>query len=89
MKIIIKQETNQIKGGWAARAVGTTAVAFGPSPALARRGLERTVLNLFRPFERDGTLADELTIAGITAEDDGGDLNVVFDEQELLMQEGD
>jgi hypothetical protein len=37
-------------------------------------------LSLLRPFERDGTLSEELEIAGVEARDDSDGLTVVVEE---------
>lgn len=76
MKVILKQELNRIKNGFSARTPSLRLRAHGASPELAARNLERTVLLYLRPFERAGTLKQELEAAGLEAHADDGELTV-------------
>ena len=76
MRVVLKHHIKPIKSGFAAECSAPRLVAHGLTPEMARRNLERVALSLFAPFERDGTLEDEMRFAGVAAEDDGGELSV-------------
>ena len=76
MHITLNPEVNKVKNGFAAQIPRLRIAAHGHSPELAARNLERTVLLYLRPFERAGTLQQELEAAGLEAHGDGGDLTV-------------
>ncbi len=78
MHVVLNHRVKQVKNGFAAEAIGVRVIAHGLSPEKARRNLERTVLSLFSPFDRDGTLQDELLAAGVQGEDDGEALTVTI-----------
>lgn len=81
MRVILNHAIKPIKGGFCAESAGKF-VSHGRSPELARRALERTALAFLSPFERDGTLADELGLAGLQVEDDGAGLSVALVEEQ-------
>lgn len=87
MHLVLNHRVKQVKSGFAAEAVGVKAIAHGLSPERARRNLERTVLSLFSPFERDGTLHNELQLAGVRGEDDGKGLSVTISEAPEVEQD--
>lgn len=74
---MLNQIVNPIKNGFSARAVELGVVGHGLSAEMASRNLERVAVSLLAPFERDGTLRDELRLAGIEPEEDGPGLTVV------------
>ena len=77
MRVVMKQEVNRVKNGFAARCSELRVVAHGYSPETATQNLERLVLLYLRPFERQGTLSSEIKSAGLRAEDEGSELTVV------------
>jgi hypothetical protein len=76
MRIILKQEIYRIKNGFAAHSPELRLTAHGHSPELAKANLERTALLFFKPFARQGTLAEEIRSLGIQNEEDGLGLTV-------------
>ena len=79
MSLELKRERYQVKEGWAARCAALRVVAHGASPALADRNLERVVRLFLAPFERKGTLREEVQALGLAA-----DGQVVVDEILLI-----
>lgn len=76
MKIVLKQELNRVKNGFAARSPELGLVAHGHSPEVAQRNLERTVLLLLKPFERQGVLEQEIRRSGLQMNHEGEELTV-------------
>ena len=76
MRITFKHDVNRVKNGFAARIPNLRLTAHGHSPELATRNLERTLLLYLRPFERQGTLSQELRAAGLDAQDTEAELTV-------------
>jgi hypothetical protein len=74
--VILNHDVNRIKNGFAARSRELGLSAHGQSPDLARRNLERLVQLYLQPFEREGTLGQEVRQAGLQADDDGPGLKV-------------
>ena len=77
MNVVLNQSMKPIPAGFAAQGIELKVVAHGRTEEMARRNLERVTLSLLRPFERDGTLRDELRLAGIEIENDGLALTVL------------
>ena len=71
MKIVLKHRITPIKNGYRAENEQLRGVAHGLYPEMARRNLQQVALHLFSPFERSGTLRDEIGLAGLEANDDG------------------
>ncbi len=71
MRVVFKHYVKRIKNGFAARSPILGLVAHGPTPDLAARNLERTVLLYLRPFERSGTLQREVVEAGLETVGEG------------------
>lgn len=65
MRIVLKPKVNRMKNGFAARSLSLAITAHGVSPEIAARNLEHAVLLYLRPFQRQGTLAEELEAAGL------------------------
>lgn len=76
MHVVLKQQLKRVKNGYAARSPLLGLSAHGPTPELAARNLERLVSLYLRPFERQGTLGDEIQRAGLRAEGPEGELTV-------------
>lgn len=76
MRVVLKRDLYRVKNGFAAHSRELRLVADGYSPEVAIANLERTALLFLRPFERQGTLKEELQSLGVRAEDDGLDLTI-------------
>jgi hypothetical protein len=74
--VVLKHQVNRVKNGYAARSPLLGLSAHGPTPDLAARNLERLVGLYLRPFERQGTLREEIQLAGLSAEESEGELTV-------------
>jgi hypothetical protein len=66
------REQNSVKGGWSSRCVTLGLAAHGSSPDVADKNLERVVRLFLAPFQRGGTLQDEVRALGgsVDASDD-------------------
>jgi len=76
MEVIIKHELKRIKNGWSARATDLGLTSHGHSEELAQRNLERGVRLFLSPFERVGSLKEELKRMKLTVLGDGEDIVV-------------
>jgi len=76
MLVVLNHHVNRVIYGFAARASDLGLSAHGPSPDLARRNLERLVELYLQPFQREGTLNEEIQRAGLQVDDDGPSLRV-------------
>lgn len=76
MLIILKQETYQVKNGYAARSTELKLTAHGATVELAQRNLEKTVEFFLKPFERQGILDDKIQSLGLEVEPNGANLVV-------------
>ena len=76
MLVILKQETYQVKNGYAARSAELRLVAHGATIELAQRNLEKTVEFFLKPFERQGILNDKIQSLRLTAKPNGAHLAV-------------
>ncbi len=79
MRIILKHEIYPIKDGFAAHSPELGLTAHGQSPEVAKRNLERTAFLFFKPFERQGTLTQEVQLLGVNTKEDGLDLAVTVE----------
>lgn len=81
MDIVLKQDVYQVKNGVASSIPELGLAAHGRSPELAEENLKRIVVCFLRPFEREGTLEDEIRILkekGIKVVKNGSGLNVII-----------
>jgi hypothetical protein len=69
---MLKHELNRAKNGYIARSAELGLSAYGASPEMARRNLERTAGCFLRPFERQGSLDQEIAAARLNSQPDGG-----------------
>lgn len=76
MLVILKQETYQIKNGFAVRSPELKLTAHGASLELAKRNLEKTIEHFLKPFERQGILNDKIQSLGLRVEKNGANLVV-------------
>ncbi len=76
MQIVLKHNIYRIKNGYAAHSSELGLTAHGYSPEVARQNLERIGLLFLRPFERQGKLAEEIQLLGLTIQHDGEELAV-------------
>jgi hypothetical protein len=76
MLVVLNHDVNRVKNGVAARSRDLGLSAHGQSPELARRNLERLVLLYLRPFQREGTLDQEIARAGLQADNEEPGLRV-------------
>ena len=76
MQIILKHNLYQVKNGFAAYSPELGLTAHGYSPEVARRNLERIALLFFKPFERQGKVAEEVKLLGLQSKADGTELTV-------------
>jgi hypothetical protein len=81
MLIKLYREVNPIKNGWCARSPVLKLAAHGYSQEVADKNLERTVRLFLAPFQREGTLQEELHAVGLELVEDGNvrEIAVVFD----------
>lgn len=59
------REVNQIRSGWYARSAFWGLAAHGYSPEVADKNLERVIRQFFAPFQREGTLGEEMQALGL------------------------
>ena len=78
MRVVLKHEVNRIRNGFAARSPQLGLTAHGASPDIARRNLERTVLLLLKPLERQGCLEEELRRSGLQVSDGTEELTIAI-----------
>ncbi len=76
MNIILKQDSYRVKNGFAAHSPELGVTAHGHSLELARRNLERLVLQFLKPFERQGILKEKIQLLKLKVDADGGELRV-------------
>lgn len=76
MHLTLKPDVNRVKNGFSARIPSLRIAVHGHSPELAARNLERTVLLYLKPFERSGTLKQELEAAGLEVQGGEGELTI-------------
>jgi len=76
MLIVLKHRLNHVKNGFAASSPELGIAAHGHSPEAARDNLEHSALLFLRPFERQGTLREELTKLGMEVQ--GEDAQIAF-----------
>jgi hypothetical protein len=76
VRVILKPEVYRIRNGFAARSPELGLAAHGASPEIARRNLERTVLYLLKPLEREGCLETELRRSGLEVDEGPEELTV-------------
>lgn len=76
MRVVLKHELNRAKNGYLATAPAVRLTAFGVSPEMARLNLERTVLLMLKPFDRQGVLEAELDSVSVEILRDGEGLSV-------------
>ncbi len=76
MLVVLKHDVYRIKNGFAARSPQLGLTAHGASPDMARRNLERTVLLLLKPLERQGSLEKELHRSGLQVTEGTEELTV-------------
>ena len=77
MQIVLKHEVYRIKNGYAAHSPELRVTAHGYSPEVARKNLERIGLLFLRPFERQGTLGEEVKSLQLRVNGDEGELTVL------------
>ena len=77
IRTVIKHHLNRVKNGIAARSPELGLTAHGLTEELARRNLEHLVLPFLRPFERQGTLEEQIRTLGLLVEGSEGELTVV------------
>lgn len=70
MHLVLNHEVNPVHSGYIATVEHPRLAARGLTPDGARRNLHKLAMSFFGSFERAGTLADEVSLAGLTAEDD-------------------
>ena len=76
MKLVLKPSLNRIKNGFCASSPELRIAAHGFSPETARINLERTALLLLKPFERQGSLHEELAKVPLDVDLSEGNLEV-------------
>ena len=77
MQVVLKHEVNRAKNGYCASAYGLGLAAYGISPEVAKQNLERTILLLLQPFQRQGVLEQELASIPVEIVEDDAELSVV------------
>ena len=80
MQIVLKHNIYPIKNGFAAHSPELGLTAHGYSPEVARQNLERITLLFLKPFDRQGTLKEEIQLLGVNSEGNGTKLAVVATE---------
>lgn len=65
MRIVLKHETYQVRSGWAARSPEVGMAAHGRNEDMARSNLAYTVRLFLAPFQREGTLEQEVQRMGL------------------------
>ncbi len=81
MQIILKQKQYQIKNGYAMNSPELGLAAHGHSLESARCNLEKLVISMLKPFQRDGKLEEEIHILkrkGIQIKGDGSEIEVLI-----------
>lgn len=81
MNIVLKHEEYQVKNGFASGIPALKLAAHGRSPELAEQNLKRIVLCFLKPFEREGTLENEIRVLetrGIKVERNDSGLNIII-----------
>jgi hypothetical protein len=76
MQVVLKQVMNQAKNGYLVKSPELRIAAYGSTLDLATRNLERLALLYLRPFEREGSLETELSVAGLQTEPNDQGLSV-------------
>ncbi len=76
MLVVLKQTIYPIKNGFAAHSPELRLTAHGYSPEVARENLERIALLFLKPFERQGTLKEEIRFLGLKVNGEEGELAV-------------
>lgn len=76
MQVVLKPVVNQTKNGYLARSPELRLAAYGSTLDLATKNLERLTLLYLRPFERAGSLVDEVSAAGLRVEKSDQGLSV-------------
>ena len=71
MRIVLKPEVKRIKNGYSATSLEFRIAAHGFSPEAAKMNLERSAQIFLSPFLRQGTLEEEVKLAGVQAERPG------------------
>lgn len=78
MTIALHRELKPIKAGWQSGSPLLRLTAHGHTQEEADRNLERGVRLFLRPFQRTGTLEQELDALGLKSEGDANDLQIVL-----------
>lgn len=76
MLIELKHTMYPVKNGFAAHSPELGLTAHGYSPQVAKENLERIALLFLRPFERQGSLKEEIHILGLEVGADEGELAI-------------
>lgn len=69
----------RIKNGWSAESPVLGVAAHGYSPEVADENLSRVARLFLAPFERQGTLTEEVTALGLHVTEDGEGLKIVLE----------
>ena len=78
MVLELYREQYQVKSGWASQCVPLGLTAHGPNPEVADKNLERSVRLFLAPFQRDGTLQDEIHALGLSSVDASDDVQIIL-----------
>lgn len=78
MAVKLNRELKPIKAGWSSHAAALGLTAHGVSKEVADRNLERTVQRFLSPFQRDGTLQQEIMALSLEIEGDEDELEVIL-----------
>jgi hypothetical protein len=78
MQVVLKRTVNHAKNGYLVRSPELRLTAYGSSVELASLNMERLALQFLRPFERSGSLADELAAARLNTQPEADDLAVTL-----------
>ena len=70
MLVMLKHDLNRAKNGYMARSLELGLSAYGATPEMALRNLEHTANCFLRPFERQGSLREEIAAARLETDPD-------------------
>ena len=78
MDITLHRELKPIKNGWSSRSPELGLAAHGHSAEVADKNLQRAARLFLTPFQREGTLLDQVAALGLQVQGDQGCLDVTL-----------
>lgn len=87
MTLVLYRTVDRVRDGYRSRCPGLGLAAHGYSPEAADKNLERVVRLFLAPFQREGTLQDELAAVGLAAPEGLEATRIVFEGHGIVQQE--